>query len=80
MKFHTEEWLAGHHPVTAHHSSYLEALLYVVKRSNGGAKGETRVFQDGECVKCYTHPRYPSAEEVISAVKHPERTREFKPY
>ena len=67
------------------HATYLKALLYLVKRSNGYRPDSEcciDVFQiDAQhgrvVVKQYTGQSCPSANDISSAVEHPERFRTF---
>ena len=67
------------------HATYLEALLYLVKRSNGyrpDSEDCDDVFQiDAQhgrvLVKQYTGQSFPCADDISSAVEHPERFRTF---
>lgn len=69
---------------TTPHATYLDALLWLVKRSNRyaphGCRADVYAVDDGErvLVKTYTGQAFPSTEDVRSAVTHPERTKTFR--
>jgi len=68
---------------TTPHATYLDALLYLIKRSTGLRRGNTDVYAVESTgtrilVKTYKDQAYPSTSDIRSAVLKPERTRTWK--
>lgn len=81
--WHTIEIHPDVRPCQQPHASYLRALLYLLKRSNGNRTDETaevwETLPNGESalVKLYTGQEYPTAVQIAQAVRVPERFHMF---